>query len=138
MSIGGSRYFLTFINDYTRHTWACLIAKKSDVPACFLKVKSLAEPETDRQIKCVRSDGEKEYFFDRFSNYLQKDGIRRKISYSYTWGQNGVAERKNQTIEEVACAMLERSFTGPKRFRQLSTYKIGHLQMDECHPMSCT
>ena len=45
MSIGGIRYFVTFIDDYTQHTWACLIAKKSEVFALFLKVKSLAERE---------------------------------------------------------------------------------------------
>ena len=43
VSIGGTHYIVTFIDDYTRHTWACLIAKKSKVFACFLKVKSLAE-----------------------------------------------------------------------------------------------
>ena len=106
MSIGGSRYFVTFIDDYTRHTWACLITKKSEVFVCFLKVKSLAERETGRKIKCLRFDGEKEYFSDQFSSYLQKEGIRRKFSCRYTPEQNGVAERKNRTIE-AARAMLE-------------------------------
>ena len=70
MSLGGSRYFVTFIDDYTRYTWACLIAKKGEVSTCFLKVKSLAEREIGRKIKCLRSDGGKEYFFDQFSSYL--------------------------------------------------------------------
>ena len=60
MSIGGSCYFVTFIDDCTRHTWACLIEKKSEVFASFLRVKSLAERETGRKIKRVRSDGGKE------------------------------------------------------------------------------
>ena len=68
MSIGGSHYFVTFIDDYTRHTWACSIAKKSDFLTCFLKVK-----RTGRKIKCLRSDGRKEYFFDQFTSYLQKE-----------------------------------------------------------------
>ena len=91
MSIGGSRYFVTFIDDYTRHTWACLIAKKTEVFSCFLKVNSLAEQETKRKIKCPRSDGGKEYFSDHFSSYLQKEGIRREFSREYTPEQNGVA-----------------------------------------------
>ena len=65
MSIGGSRYFVTFIDDFTRHTWACLIAKKSEVFACFLKMKSLVEREMGKKIKCLRSDGGKEYFSRR-------------------------------------------------------------------------
>ena len=107
VSLGGSRYFVTFIDDFTRHTWVCTIAKKSEVFACFLKVKSLAERETGRKIKCLRSDGGKEYFSDQFTSYLQKEGIRREFSCRYTPEQNGVAERKNRTIEEAARAMLE-------------------------------
>ena len=60
MSIGGSRFFVAFIDDYT---WACLIMKKSEVFDYFLKVKSLVERETSKKIKCLRSDGGKEYFF---------------------------------------------------------------------------
>ena len=107
MSLVGSRYFLTLIDDYTRHTSACLIAKKSKVFACFLKVKSLVERETGRNIKCLRSDGRKEYFSDQFSSYLQKEGIRREFSCRYTSQQNNVVEQKNRTIEETARAMLE-------------------------------
>ena len=97
MSIKGSHYFVTFIDDYTLHTWACLIAKKSEVFTCFLKVKCLAEQETTRKIKCLRFDGRKKYFSDQFSSYLQKEGIRREFSCRYTPEQNGVAERKNRT-----------------------------------------
>ena len=70
MSIERIYYFVTFIDDYTRHTWACLIEKKSEVFASFLKVKSLAERKTGRKIKCLRFDGGKEYFSDQFSSYL--------------------------------------------------------------------
>ena len=96
MSIRGSRYFVTFINDFTWHTWQC-----------FLKVKSLAERESRRKIKCLRSDGGKEYFSNQFLSYLQKEGIQREFSCRYTPQQNSVAETKDQTIEKVARAMLE-------------------------------
>ena len=68
MSIGGSRYVITFIDDYTRHTWVCLTAKKSEVFACFLKVKSLAERETGRKIKWLRSEDGKEYLSNEFES----------------------------------------------------------------------
>ena len=97
----------TFIDDYTRHTWACFMEIKSEVFTSFLKVKSLVERETGRKIKCRRSDGGKEYFSDQFLSYLQKDGIRREFSCRYTPQLNGVAKRKNRTIEEAARAMLE-------------------------------
>ena len=84
-----------------------MIAKKSEVFVCFLKVKSLAERETGCNIKCLRFNEEKEYFSDQFSSYLQKGGFRREFLCRYTPEQNGVAEWKNQTIEEVARAILE-------------------------------
>ena len=40
MSIGGNRCFVAFIDDFTRHTWACLFEGK-EVFSCFLKVKAL-------------------------------------------------------------------------------------------------
>ena len=107
MSLGGSRYFVTFIDDYTRHTWACLVAKKSKVFVCFLKVKSLVKREIGHKLKFLSYDGGKECFFDQFSSYLQKEGIRREFSCRYTPMQNGVAEQRSWTIEEVAQAMLE-------------------------------
>ena len=70
LSIGGSRNFITFIDDFTQHTWACTIAKKSEVFVCFLKVKTLVEREIKRKIKCPRSDGKKEYSSDEFTSYL--------------------------------------------------------------------
>ena len=73
-----------------------MIKKKSGAFSYFLKVKSLAERETRRKIKCLRIDAGKEYFSDQFSSYLQKEGIQREFSYKYTPQQNDVAERKNQ------------------------------------------
>ena len=53
-----------------------------------------------------------------------------------------MTKRKNQTIEEEACAMLEEKhmpkFYWAEAVGQPSTYRIGHLQMEECYHMSCT
>ena len=95
MSIEGSRYFLTFIDDYTTHL-GVLDRENSEVFGSFLKVKSLAKRETGRKIKCLRSNGRKEYFSGKFNGYLQQMGIRREFSYRDTPEQNSVAERKNQ------------------------------------------
>ena len=47
-----------------------------------------------------------EYFSNDFFDYLQKNGIRRQFSCRYTPQQNGVAERKNRHIAEIACALM--------------------------------
>ena len=51
--IGVSRYFISFSNDFTRHTWIYLIEKKREVFSCFRDLKNLVERETGRKIKCL-------------------------------------------------------------------------------------
>jgi transposase InsO family protein len=81
--------------------------RKSEVFDCFRNLKAFVENESGRKIKCLRSDGGKEYFSGQFNGYLQQIGIRREFSCRYTPEQNGVAERKNRSIVEAAQAMLE-------------------------------
>jgi hypothetical protein len=71
VSLGGSRYFVSFIDDYTRHKWIYLIERKSEVFDCFRNLKGFVENESGRKIKCLRSDGGKEYFSGQFNEYLQ-------------------------------------------------------------------
>ena len=54
VSLGRGRYFISFINDYTRHTWIYLIEKKSEVFDCFQDLKGFVETETGRKIECLR------------------------------------------------------------------------------------
>ena len=107
MSLGGSQYSVSFTNDYSRHTWIYLIKKKSEVSDCFRNLKNLVEREIGRKIKSLRSDGGKEYFSGQFNGYLQQMGIRREFSCRYTPEQNGIAERKNRSVVEVAREMRE-------------------------------
>ena len=65
-------YEITYNNILELDNLMFHLEKKSEVFSCFLKVKSLAERETSRKIKWLRFDGEKEYFSDQFSSYLQK------------------------------------------------------------------
>ena len=60
-SLGGSRYYVTFIDDATRKTWIYCIKNKSDVFDTFKKWKALVEIETGKKLKCLRSDNGGEY-----------------------------------------------------------------------------
>lgn len=57
-SLGGSRYYVTFIDDATRKTWIYCIRNKSDVFNTFKKWEALVENETGKRLKCLRSDNE--------------------------------------------------------------------------------
>ena len=53
-TIGGCRYFVTFIDDYSRHTWICPMKSKSEVFSHFLKLNNRVENETNHKIRCLR------------------------------------------------------------------------------------
>ena len=94
ISLGGSRYIVSIIDDYTRNTWIYLTEKKSEVFDYFRDLKSFVERETGRMIKYLWSDGGKEYFSGQFNSYLQQMGFWHEFSCKYTPEQNGMTERK--------------------------------------------
>ena len=46
MSMGGCRYYVTFIDDHTRKTWVYFMKEKSEVFTCFQHLRTLAEKQT--------------------------------------------------------------------------------------------
>lgn len=106
-SIGGSFYFLTFIDDFSRMTWVYFIKNKSETFEKFKQFKAISEKQSGKQIKTLRSDGGGEYNSKEFSAYCRNHGIKRQFTTRYTPQQNGVAERKNQTIMNMARSMLK-------------------------------
>ena len=102
------RYLVTFIDDYSRFTWATITSnKKGDtLLSQFVRYKVWAERYTGFQVKTLRTDGGGEYINDQFSTYLSIMGIQRQMSAARTPQQNGVAERANRTIMEAARSML--------------------------------
>ena len=55
-SVNGSRYLLTFIDDFSRYTWVFFLKKKSKVCEKFSEVKALIENAPGIKIKILRSD----------------------------------------------------------------------------------
>ena len=105
-SMGGCRFYVTFIDDHTRKVWVYFMKEKSEVFSHFQNFKVMVEKQTGHYVQCLRSDGGGEYFSNEFSSFLKKHGIQRQFSCRYTPQQNGVAERKNRHIAEVARALM--------------------------------
>jgi hypothetical protein len=66
----------------------------------------LAEKQIGLQVKCLKSDGGGEYFSNEFTTNMKMHGIHKQFTCKYTSQQNGVSERKNRHIVEVACALM--------------------------------
>ena len=77
-SLGGSHYYVTFIDDATRKTWVYCIQQKSDVFDTFKKWKALVENEIEKSLKCLRLDNGGEYCNKDFDDYYSYHGIPRE------------------------------------------------------------
>lgn len=63
---------------------------------------------TGNKIKYFQSDNEVELDSMAFNKFLNECGIQRRLSCSWTPQQNGVAERLNRTLNDMArCFLLE-------------------------------
>jgi len=81
----------------------------------FKSFKALAENESDHKIKCLRSDRGGEFTSNEFFNFCEEHGIRREYSTVRTAQQNGVVERMNRTVQQMAHVMLD-EFGTPTTF----------------------
>jgi len=105
-SNAGSRYFLTFIDDFSRKTWTYIIKEKSRVFEVFKVFKSLVEIKSRCVIKCLRTNRGGEYTSSAFNEFCSSNGIRRHLTTTYTPQQNCVSERKNRTLMNMVRSML--------------------------------
>ena len=104
-SLGSSRYYITFIDDSSRKVWVYFLKNKFDVFETFKKWKAMVETETCLKVKCLRSDNGGECIDGGFSEYYVAQGIRMEKTILGTPQQNGVAERMNRTLNELARSM---------------------------------
>eukprot|EP00253_Pinus_taeda_P016753 PITA_16753 len=84
-----------------------LIIAKSEALDTFKKFKALVENERGCKIKFLRTDRVGEFFSKDFQSYCDMNGIRRQHTTTYTPQQNGIAERKNRVVVEMARCMLQ-------------------------------
>jgi hypothetical protein len=66
-----------------------------------------AQNEFDLRIKKIRSDNGTEFKNSQIEGFLEDEGIKHEFSSSYTPQQNGVVERKNRTLLDMARTMLD-------------------------------
>ena len=102
----GKKYFVSFIDDYSRKAFVYFIAFKDQAYEKFSDFKNLVENQTGHQIKILRSDQGGEYVNRNFQQYLRQNGIQHQTTAPYTPQQNGVAERFNRTVVEMGRTML--------------------------------
>ena len=105
-SFGGYRFFVTFINDYSRYTFVYTIKRKSEVFERFTEFAEQVENLSGYRVKSLRSDNGIEYSSTAFAECCKIKGIKRECTIPYTLQQNGVAKRANRTAIESVRSLL--------------------------------
>lgn len=107
-SLAGSRYLLTFLDDFSHKTFVYFLKSKDQVNDYFKIFKSLVENQSDNKIKILRTDNGGEYCNKKLSEFLKSSGIVHQTSCPYSPQQNGKAERLNRTLlDRARCLLIE-------------------------------
>src|SRR3954468_734425 len=113
--LGGNKYGLVIVDDFTRYTWVSFLDDKSKVVEIFKSFAKRAQTEYELSLKHIRSDNGTEFKNTHIEDFLDDHGFTHEFSAAYTPQQNGVVESKNRTLTEMARTMLT-EYKTPIRF----------------------
>ena len=105
-SLGGSRYVVTVLDDWSAACVARPVREKSAASKIVQEVVQRWENSTGHRVKVVRSDRGGEYVNHEQQQWCISKGIQQQLTPAYTPQLNGKAERLNRTLIERVRAML--------------------------------
>lgn len=105
-SLDGKRYIMVVVDDFTRYTWVILLRFKSDASEHIEALCTRLQNEKSLKIDRIRSDHGNEFDNSYMEFFCMRSGISQEFSAPIIPQQNGVIERKNRVIQEMARAML--------------------------------
>jgi len=114
MSLGGNYYALV-VNDFSRCTCTLFLESKSKAFSAFKKLAKRMQNSSCNNIIAIRSDHGGEFQNEKFNTFCEKLRIFHNFFAPRTPQQNGVVERKNMSLKELARTMLSESSL-PKYF----------------------
>jgi transposase InsO family protein len=84
ISIGGSKYCLVIVDDYSRFTWMFFLQKKSKTQETLKKFLRRSQNEFELRIKKIRSDNGTKFKNSKIEEFLEEEGIKHEFSSPYT------------------------------------------------------
>ncbi|KAA0053132.1 gag-pol polyprotein [Cucumis melo var. makuwa] len=128
-SLGGKKYVSVAEEDFSRFTWVRFFKDKYDTPKVCISLCLILQREKGVKIVRIRNDHGKEFKNEDLNNFCDSEGIHHEYYAPITSQQNGVVERKNKTLQEMAQVMLHAKKKYPcilwqKLLTQLVTFTI--------------
>jgi hypothetical protein len=96
LGINGSKYYVIFVDHYTKYIWLYPMTHKSNVQTIFPQFRNLVENRFHTKIKSLYSDNGGEYI--GLKNYLSVHGISHYTTAPHTPQQNGMSERRHRHL----------------------------------------
>ncbi|WVZ80471.1 hypothetical protein U9M48_027942 [Paspalum notatum var. saurae] len=114
-SISVKWYVLVVVDDFSRFSWVFFMESKDEAFGFVWDLVLRLRNESHKAMRPIRSDNGGEFRNSRFENFCRNLGLEHQFSSPYTPPQNGVVERKNRTLVEMARTMIDEHRT-PRRF----------------------
>ena len=105
-SIGGSCYFVVFVDDYSRYSWVFLMRPRDELLTIYRNFANMVKTIFSKTIKVFRSDNAREHTQHAFEHILYSHLTVHQFSCPGTSQQNGRAERKIRHILDTVRALL--------------------------------
>ena len=112
-SFGGAKYFVTFIDDYSRCVTVYPMKQKSEVLSKFKEWEAAVTNETDCKIKTLRTDNGGEYTSTEFEDFLRDKGIRHETTHtifsSAKWSSRAHEPNtsRSSSFHDFACRSIQ-------------------------------
>jgi transposase InsO family protein len=105
-SMGDKWYVLIIIDDYSRCSWIFFLESKDEVFEHFRSLALRLNNEHPNCLKAIHSDHGTEFRNASFDQCFLERGVDQQFSAPHVSQQNGVLERKNRNLVEMARTML--------------------------------
>lgn len=102
----GKKYIFVVVDDYYRFTWTIFLATKDETYDMFEIFVILVQKKFNSEFISIRSYHGSEFENSKFLNFYTINGVDHNFSAPRNPRQNGVVERKNRTLEDIARTML--------------------------------
>jgi transposase InsO family protein len=98
------------VDDLSRYMWVLVLGSKGEAADAIRHTQAAAEAECSRKVRVLCTDNGGEFTAAEFASYCANEGIQRHYSAPYSPQQNGVVERRNQTVVGMARALLKQTW----------------------------
>nr|GEW70804.1 retrovirus-related Pol polyprotein from transposon TNT 1-94 [Tanacetum cinerariifolium]GFA44048.1 retrovirus-related Pol polyprotein from transposon TNT 1-94 [Tanacetum cinerariifolium] len=101
-SFNRKKYILVIVDDYPRFTWVRYLRSKDEAPNFIIKFLKMIQVRLKVPVRCIRTNNKTKFVNQTLREYYEQLGISRETSVARSPQQNGVVERRNRTLIEVA------------------------------------